>query len=225
MSDTVQPVSLAPVSLVQATVVATPAPAPNPTLTPGRIRFRRLSYAALKTFALAEGEPGFATDTLALMIGSKTGNVVFTPYDPAPMLQRIIALEYQVSQQFAQINQQSQQITSLLAQINTLGEKVMSFAPATPTVPVAVPETGTATLTRPASATTYEVDTTGGAVTLTLYAATGSNLPIVIDNTKGTANVTVVASGTDTFDTPMPAIVPGASNTLRDYASGKWVVN
>ena len=192
--------------------VTTPATTPSNSKLEnrGKLRFRRLPLAALAAYPLDVGEPGFATDFPALMVGSAGGNVLFSPMDAAATAALISGLA---------------DISSVLAErISTLEEKFMSFIPV-PVAPVAVPVAATGTLVRPLVPTTYEVDESAGAVTLTLYPSIGSNLPIKIDNVKGTANVAVQAGAGDVFDTPPFILIPGASMSIRDYAAGKWVID
>lgn len=205
--------------MLPATVTTPAIAASNPKLTNGgRLRFRKMTFAALAAYPLDIGEPGFATDIPAIMVGSAQGNVLFSAIDAAA-----------ISSLVQQVSTLTQQVSIQTQQLSLLEEKIMSYVPANPVAPVPVSITSTQTLVRPAVPTAYEVDTTTGAVSLTLYPSTGSDIPITIDNVKGTASVTVLAGTTagtaDTFDTPPPVIAPGASNTFRDYAPAKWVVN
>ena len=119
------------------------------------------------------------------------------------------------------------QIDALQAQNDTMAAQLgdlstMFHLLKTGTYTPATTITASTTLTKPAQSTTYPVDTTSGAVVITLYASTGDGTDLEFVRVAGTNPVTFVLNSTTPDTCPLP-LVNTALNNIGETQSFREV--
>ena len=87
--------------------------------------------------------------------------------------------------------------------------------------------TGTTTITEPTQDTDYAVSAASASYTITLPQTTGSGVALHFDfGSLSSYTVSIALHSGDAYEggASLPAIVSGASFTLRDIASGIWAI-